>query len=736
MDKSVPLQPSSQSPHSHITNERTELYYGTENVLNAELRFFANSKEKIDSCMNYTRPQLAIEIEQIKKALIDIKRSRRGVKFRYLTEITSENISFCKELVSIVDELRHTEGIKANFMISETEYLAPIILYRKGEISSKIIYSNIREVIEHQQYIFDSFWSKAIPVEQRIIEIEEGVEVLETKVLEDNDKILNHMKSVLEDAIERSVCSSIGGMQLIYNKFFDEYKKISGKYRISGQGKGVRWITFIDKDSIDLVKKFLKEGVQVRHVKSLTPMNFAVDNKHFYATIDKMEEGKIMDSLLVSNEPAYISHYNSIFEKLWKNGVDAIERIKDIEAGVDLTDIEVIPSSARAQDLYLDIVKSASEEILWIFPTINAFIRQDKIGAIPSAIQAARERNVKVRILMPTNSLVEQKVQQLKEYCPSCPLDFRYIEQMSETKATILVVDRKASLVMELRDDSKSTFIGAIGLSTYSNSKAGVLSYVAIFENLWKQSHLYEQLKRQDKMQKDFINIAAHELRTPIQPILGLTENLLSHAKDIEQAKLLEVVSRNAKRLKRLTEDILDITKIESQSLNLKKERFNLNDIVANSIEDMMTMSNKQSSNKIEKNLIKLQYHQIQDIFVEADKGRISQVIHNLLDNAIKFTNVGTVSINAQIKKVDKNDDDHLIVSVKDTGSGIDPEIMPRLFAKFATKSNTGTGLGFGLYISKSIVEAHGGRIWAENNKDGEKGATFYFNLPLSNRCI
>jgi two-component system, OmpR family, sensor histidine kinase VicK len=738
LDKSIPLQPSSQSPHSHITNQRTELYYGTENVLNAELRFFANSKEKIDSCMNYTRPQLAIEIEQIKKALIDIKRSRRGVKFRYLTEITSENISFCKKLVSIVDELRHTEGIKANFMISETEYLAPIILYGKEEISSKIIYSNIREVIEHQQYIFDLFWSKATPAEQRIMEIEEGVEVLETKVLEDKDKILNHMKPVLEDVTERSVCSSIGGMQLIYNKFFNEYKKISGKYRISGQGKGVRWITSIDKDSIDLVKKFVKEGIQVRHVKSLTPMNFEVDNKHFYATIDKMEEGRIMDSLLVSNEPAYISHYNSIFEKLWKNGVDAVERIKDIEAGVDLTDIEVIPSSARAQDLYLDIVKSAKEEILWIFPTINAFLRQDKMGAIPSAIQAGRERNVKVRILVPANSLVEQKVRQLKEYCPSCQLDFRYIEQMSETKATILVVDRKASLVMELRDDSKLTFIEAIGLSTYSNSKAGVLSYVAIFENLWKQSHLYEQLKRQDKMQKDFINIAAHELRTPIQPIIGLTENLISHAKDIEQAKLLEVVSRNAKRLKRLTEDILDITKIESQSLNLKKERFNLNDIIVNSIDDMMTMTNKQSSNKIEKNLIKLQYHQPQDIFIGADKGRISQVIHNLLDNAIKFTNVGTISINAQIKKGNKNDDDdeQLLVSVKDPGSGIDPEIMPRLFAKFATKSDTGTGLGLGLYISKSIVEAHGGRIWAENNKDGEKGSTFYFSLPLSNNSV
>ncbi|MBV9177245.1 MAG: HAMP domain-containing histidine kinase [Nitrososphaeraceae archaeon] len=292
-----------------------------------------------------------------------------------------------------------------------------------------------------------------------------------------------------------------------------------------------------------------------------------------------------------------------------------------------------------------------------------------------------------------------------------------------------MVVDRKASLVMELRDDSKTTFNEAIGLSTYSNTKAGVSSYVAIFENLWKQSQLYQQLKRHDKMQKEFINIAAHELRTPIQPILGLTETLLSHAKDTEQAKLLEVVSRNAKRLKRLTEDILDITKIESESLNLKKERFNLNDIVANSIEDMTT--NKQFS-KIEKDLIKLQYHDPADIFVDADKGRISQVIHNLLDNAIKFTNVGVISINAQIKNRDKNDDEQLIVSVKDSGSGIDPEIMSRLFTKFATISDTGsgTGLGLGLYISKSIVEAHGGKIWAENNKD-VKGSTFYFSLPL-----
>ena len=211
-------------------------------------------------------------------------------------------------------------------------------------------------------------------------------------MLEDKEQIFNHMKSVIEKASERSVLSSIGGMQLVYNNFFEEYKKIVDKQRRrigrEGKEKGIRWITYIDKDSIELIKIFLNVGIQIRHIKNLTPMNFAVDDRYFYATIDKMEDGNFMKSLLTSNEPAYIRHYNSIFDQLWKNGVDAAQRIKDIEVGVDLSDIEVIPSSTRAQEIYLDIVKSTAEEILWIFPTTNAFIRQDKIGVI----QLAKEK--------------------------------------------------------------------------------------------------------------------------------------------------------------------------------------------------------------------------------------------------------------------------------------------------------------------------------------------------------
>jgi signal transduction histidine kinase len=232
----------------------------------------------------------------------------------------------------------------------------------------------------------------------------------------------------------------------------------------------------------------------------------------------------------------------------------------------------------------------------------------------------------------------------------------------------------------------------------------------------------YEQLKVHDKMQRDFINVAAHELRTPIQPILGLTDALRSKIKETEKQEILDVVIRNAKRLHRLTEDILDVTRIESHTLELQKKRFNLKDILSNLIQDYRSSQIERKNNN-ERDL-KIVYECKDDtIFVHADMERITQVISNLINNSLKFTKSGKISVTSEKK------DGHAIVSVKDTGTGIEPEIMPKLFSKFASKSYQGTGLG--LFICKSIIEAHGGRIWAENNSDG-KGATFTFGLPIN----
>jgi signal transduction histidine kinase len=237
----------------------------------------------------------------------------------------------------------------------------------------------------------------------------------------------------------------------------------------------------------------------------------------------------------------------------------------------------------------------------------------------------------------------------------------------------------------------------------------------------------YERLRETDKMQKEFINIASHEMKTPTQAILGFSDLLDAHPE--KKTEINQGIKRNAARLQRLTNDILDVTRIESHTLNLNKERFDLDEMISHVIEDFRNQANSAHIQLVYTNGITNDTRKDNNpIIVEADKSRLTQVISNLLSNAIKFTeNKGSISV-----RTEKNDS-HVIVSIKDTGKGIDPEMMPRLFTKFATKSQT-SGTGLGLFISKNIVEAHGGSIWAENYIDGTKnGSIFAFRLPLNN---
>jgi len=255
-----------------------------------------------------------------------------------------------------------------------------------------------------------------------------------------------------------------------------------------------------------------------------------------------------------------------------------------------------------------------------------------------------------------------------------------------------------------------------------SNLKLGIMSQQLRRSNLSLQN-ANEQLKQHDKIQKEFINMAAHELRTPIQPILGLTDVLRDQITDSHQAKLLGVIMRNARRLQRLSRDILDVSKIESSLLKLSKTSFELNEKIKSAINDTENGHDNGSNNNV-----KILFPPKEPITVFADRDRIYQVLSNLLNNALKFTNNGTITVNTSLISSD-NHNKEVIVTILDTGIGISPEIMPKLFSKFVTSSNQGTGLG--LFISKGIIEAHGGRIWAENNSDGV-GARFSFSLPMT----
>ncbi len=188
---------------------------------------------------------------------------------------------------------------------------------------------------------------------------------------------------------------------------------------------------------------------------------------------------------------------------------------------------------------------------------------------------------------------------------------------------------------------------------------------------------------------------------------------------------MLKSLTRNAYRLQALITDILDVARIEAGTLTLDRQNVDLTDLITTAIADVENQV-KVGGKRIE---ISYSHEQIQqarekkDIIIDADKDRILQVLSNLLSNALKFTKEGTIAITTDKRY------NEVIVKVRDSGSGIDSEIFPRLFEKFASKSEKGTGLG--LFISKNITEAHGGRIWAENNPDG-KGATFAFSLPIA----
>jgi signal transduction histidine kinase len=537
-------------------------------------------------------------------------------------------------------------------------------------------------------------------------------------------------------------CANSTAPSIAMTIFRDAYKSMKSR------GIKIRWVTDITKDNLTHCKD-LMQYAEVRHISHLNENFRMSETEYIEATTTK--EGLPIPKLIYSNSKEIIGQQQYIFETLWDKAVPAEHRIKEIEQEIESQRIAVIYDARQALELYHWLIMSAEKEIKVVFPTTNALIRQDKAGILFLLQEAAAVKKCQVKILMPNDELIRNFIPTNNN---SNNISTRFIDHEEGGKATILIVDNKVSFVMELKDDSKETFHEAIGLSTYSNSKAGVLSYVSMFESLWKQTELYEKLKSHEKMQKEFINVAAHELRTPIVPILNLSELLYSNAKgqqrqvqEEQQKEMLEIILRNANRLHQLTEDIMDVTRIESQTLQIRKERFNLNDAIVDFVEHYR----KQIAN----GNVKVMYEPGGGIIlVEADRQRLIQVISNLINNAIKFTKEGTVTVTTTSSSIIKRKDaerdtgegeeggageeEEVVIAVKDTGTGIDRELMPRLFTKFATKSYQGTGLG--LYISKSIIEAHGGKMWAENNSDEgsdsetkHKGATFYFTLPVVN---
>ena len=458
----------------------------------------------------------------------------------------------------------------------------------------------------------------------------------------------------------------------------------------------------------------------MRHLEGISG-NFTIADGTDYAGVATTQEAQPITQLLVSNVRAFVEQQQYFFEMLWSKAVSSEDRIREIEEGVEPEFLEVIKDGRVAADIYRKLASSVGKEALLILPSAKALVTEYDLGILSSLAEASMNNNaVVVKIICPLNESNENVLDWLMKKAPAMQI----LPAPNTSESRILIVDGQKLLRVELRISDEVNFPNTIGFAMYSNSRSTINSFRSFFELLWNASILNEKLRQADSMQRDFINMVAHELRTPVQAILGMTEiigtALEGQVRGSVNAENIDRIARNARRLEHLIRDILDLTRIERGSLQLRKSQFNIQDVLLPLADDFRRQI--QSLRPGGENVQIIVSQPDMNITLHADRERITQVVSNLLTNAVKFTDRGSILI-----KAERIDGKHVSISVTDTGSGIHSSIMPKLFSKFATKSDKGIGLG--LYISKAIVEAHGGRIWDENNKDGS-GATFTFTLP------
>ena len=578
-----------------------------------------NVKERMDIFFDKKAPSIVVDVKEYRNGYRSIR--KRGGRIRAFTEITKENLHHCKELIKLVDELRHLDGVKGGIAISETEYMATTVLQESVPLT-EVIYSNVREVVEQGQYIFDTLWSTAAPAEQKIKELEEGVERPVIQVITDT------------------------------------------------------------RTSISLAFNLISSARREILIMFASAKTF-----------------------LLAADTYTLSYYQ-----------EALHR------GINLT-------------ILVPVYDDSKKDINWDRRD-GGYLRDDHDDEKHNNNGSAN---------------VNEQVNKIRKKIPNANLIVT--DKSINTKITIMVVDNSKSMIWELKDDTLKDPYQAGGIATYSNIPSVASSYASIIHIIRKQADLYEQLmdskerlemlnkqlESHNIIQQEFINIAAHELRTPIQPILGLSEIALARNEKIfdradpQLKETLEVIARNAKRLHRLTDDILDVTRIDSKILKLNNESVDIDEVIADVIDDFrnkidLTTEKQVRFVKMIKSQSNKSKHEAGSPSVTnliCDKNRVIQIMSNLISNAIKFSSKnGTITISKEVSI----DNKFIVISVIDRGSGIDPDIFPRLFSKFATRSNHGTGLG--LYICKNLVEAHGGRIWAQDNKNGP-GATFSFSLPI-----
>lgn len=720
-------------------SEPMNAFHSSEMMGKNMLETLTSVVDKFDACLDHREISLLLAKGEIRKGLLKLNVGK-SVRVRILTEITNENATEINKIMPNA-EIRHLDNIRSNFVVADgRQYLGYAF---SNIVQPHGISTNTKVIVDAHQFLFEFLWNASVPAEIRMGQLERNLPVEKTEILYGQENIVKHFLYDLKYAQERfDCCTDFTGPSLFVDSpIWSDYAEMSKR------GIRLRFITEINRENMKYCEKLLKV-CELRHLGKVKG-NFGIIDGRSYGAGSSSEEGQAPAQLIRSNIRAFVEQQQYFFETLWSKALPAERRIEQIQRGTDEEFIDTIKDPHEVQKLTYELIKSSRVEIMIVCATSNAFLRQVRAGSFKLLEQAAADNGVNIRILSPSNKKILSFTQRYDKstFKFHNQIKIKHLKEDLQTKISLLLVDKKYSLAVELNDDTKGRTVDAIGFGTYSNSKSTVLSYASIFETLWRQSELYERLEQlneelrlRDVAQREFINTAAHELRTPIQPILGLSEIILKSNKDEDLKEYLIIIARNAERLHRLTNNILDVTRIEGRILRLDKGIVDLDNLISSLVTEYQTSIEQNEIGKVskeDKNLFSQVYYRppadVSPVMIELDRDRIIQVLSNLINNAMNSSNKRRIVGNDEIFPIEifmKKEDgsEEITIMVRDGGTGIDKSMNGKLFTKFVTTTDGGTGLG--LYVSKNLVEAHGGKIWAYNNSNG-RGATFCFTLPL-----
>ena len=711
------------------TIRRTEIVRGVEKVTATFSEVVERAKTTINIYAESAALRLLFESDPYYKSLLSSR--SRGLKIRYLTEITKENSKYSKRMIDELSiELRHVSGLRGNFLITENEFISTSSSIEEGVSVPELIYSNVPEIVRRNSYLFDNLWERAIPSDVRLRELERGDELGYTRVTFSNEEIFESASRFADEMKEEALI--IAPMEGSLKRNSDFFQKLLNKAR-TGRVK-VKILGRFSKDETELMREFLSSGIEIRSLVPGGIQNPAIgiyDEKHMgivqniYPYSKGSPEGQMYLSGVISTERQMISWVKDFFDLLWENSISGEDTLAEIEQGIKPPRLQIITEKSKIQTMMVDLIQKSMTSILLLLPSTNSLRRQEEIGAL-NAIAKASERGVKVNLLTPSDATVEKTLVSLTQLGKGM-IDCRQIRTARTlTPAIVLIVDGGASLVVEVKEDSKPDFLSAVGGATYSVGNPTVLANVRFFERTWEAVELLEKEEKSRRNSELTQDILVHDIRNFNQITRSNLELLRERLTDEKLMRFINAALNSIDRSSELinkTRMLMGVLSGEDVSLSAVN--------LGESIERSLSLIGEVFRDR----KIELSTTGFPDAKVRADS-LLDQVFVNILSNAVKYTDSSAVPIQIQVEETEGIKENHSeeqqywLVAIIDQGRGITDDMKKSVPIRYL---GTATGKGLGLSIAHAlVVNRYSGKIELKNRVEGDysKGTRVEVWLP------